>query len=114
MPEKKTARWRLRYSLRALFAVTSIVAVWFGLHQFTERLGIPHVKQYLVRDEGWIAEDDEFFVKAPLVIESRQFLAAGQGLNMFTGGVVRTSRYYVWLFGYVIELESFAGPTRAN
>ena len=103
----KAKKCRLRFSLRALFAAITIVAICFGLWEATKHRGVMDVKNYLAQQESWV-EDEDIFVIAPMIIQAGETSAAvgsdADPLAGSTGSLVWEEHYYLWIFGYVIEL----------
>lgn len=101
----KPQRWRPRFSLRACFVTTTIVCAYLGLWNATKNQGAADLEKYLAQQERWVDSDD-ITVRAPFLIEAREstVLMGSEPLDVHINGITVVQRYYLWVFGYVIEL----------
>jgi hypothetical protein len=106
MDENNVKRRWLRFSLKALFVVLTIVGVYLGLWEATKKWGVIDLKSFLAQQDDWV-DDEDISVKMPLVIEAGDLVFAGGGADPLagsTGSLKVRQRYFFWFFGYVAQL----------
>jgi len=97
---------RLRFSLRTLFVVVTLVGLYFGLWEVTKQSGIADVMAKLEEQERY-PNDADISARGPLIIEVGQFMFSGGSnpLDAPLGGREWRREYYFWFFGYVKKLS---------
>ncbi|QDU27361.1 hypothetical protein ETAA8_24480 [Anatilimnocola aggregata] len=103
MGKLETERWKPRFSLAFLIVAVLGAAAYFGLLQATKDWGTQDVKDFLARQDR-LVEIEDVTAKAPLVIEAGELLHEG-GISTPLSSLTWKPKYYLWIFGYVIELD---------